>query len=141
MHHVDAPAAAISDFKLESSETEARNAHGHWETTDEEVAYKGREKAARIDLGLAILSANALPGECYDLEEIAAFAGCSDTYILEILRGALRKFRKGLEAVGVGELDERVIAVALRQVREERSGAAEGRGPMTDDRGEANHAA
>jgi hypothetical protein len=53
--------------------------------------YYHGEKTLRIDLGLAILSARARPGERYSYEEIAAFCGCSKTLIQIIEARAIRK--------------------------------------------------
>jgi len=53
-------------------------------------------KGERIDLGLAILSAVALPNVRYTQNEIAAWAGCSRGMIYLIERNALKKLRNNL---------------------------------------------
>ena len=66
------------------------------ETIDEAVQRTGPEKSARIDLGVAILHALALPGVCYTQDEIAAFAGCAPGNIYLIEQRALKKLRNRL---------------------------------------------
>ena len=59
-------------------------------------AVERREKTANIDLGLAILSVLANPGEPLTLDDIAAWCGCSRQAIENIERRALKKLRNAL---------------------------------------------
>jgi len=68
----------------------------HRQTIDTSVPRCGTKKASRIDLGIAILSAIALPGICYTQEEISAFAGCARGNIYLIEKRALKKLRNRL---------------------------------------------
>lgn len=52
-----------------------------------------RPASARIDLGLAILSALRTPGEQLTVRDIAAWADCSPSYIHSLEQSALRKLR------------------------------------------------
>lgn len=53
----------------------------------------GKKKSSRIDLGLALLAAIAIPEVGYSQTEIAAWAGCSQQRIKQIEYKALRKLR------------------------------------------------
>ena len=66
------------------------------ETIDRDVQECGPQKSERVDLGIAILQAVAVPGVCYTQEEIAAFAGCARGNIYRIEQVALRKLRNRL---------------------------------------------
>jgi hypothetical protein len=55
-------------------------------------------KTQRIDLGLAILSALARPRATFEQEDIAAFCGCTKSYISHIETRALRRLRKKVAA-------------------------------------------
>jgi len=66
-----------------------------------------------IDLGLAVLSAVAQPGDRLTAQEIAEVCECSHVRIGQIERGALAKLRTALEKRGVD---------ADSVLREERSG-------------------
>lgn len=59
----------------------------------EESPLSRRERAERIRLGLAILSATAIPGTCYTFAEIGAYCDCSEETIRVIYARALRKCR------------------------------------------------
>jgi len=48
----------------------------------------GMSKSERIDLGLALMSAHALPGVAYTCDEIAMWCGCSDAAIHQLLSAA-----------------------------------------------------
>lgn len=61
---------------------------------DRDLPAKGFVKAARIDLGLALLHARRKPGETYTQLEIAQWAGCSPSLIHEITKGALAKIAR-----------------------------------------------
>lgn len=65
-------------------------------TRDGGLPKVGKEKTARVELGLACV---ALPGVCYTYDEIAAWAGCTETAIWHIERSALRKLRLRLRFV------------------------------------------
>jgi hypothetical protein len=69
------------------------------QTIDREVPDSGSQKTERVDLGLAILQAVAIPGVCYTQEEIAAFAGCNRGNIYLIEKRALRKLRNRLQFI------------------------------------------
>jgi hypothetical protein len=58
-------------------------------------------KAARIDLGLALLSVAAIPGEPLTIEDIAAWAGCAPQLIHAIEKRALRKLERQLRKAGL----------------------------------------
>ncbi len=66
------------------------------ETTEREMPLSGAARSRRVDLGLALLSAVALPGVRYTQEEIAAWCGCTHGAIYVIERRALRKLRNRL---------------------------------------------
>lgn len=66
-------------------------------TRDRRVPVCGKAKTNRIDLGLAILSAIALPDVRYTLAEIAAFCGCSSNAIYLIEQRALRKLKRRMQ--------------------------------------------
>lgn len=61
---------------------------------DYEGRGSGRAKSARVDLGLAVMSAMAERGAMFTREEIGAFADCSGEAIRLIERRALRKLRR-----------------------------------------------
>ena len=72
----------------------------------------GPSKDDSIDLGLAILGSLRRSGEVLTHEDIAAWCGCSRTYIQAIERRALAKVRrKLLEAVRGTDLAEEVEAL------------------------------
>ncbi len=60
----------------------------------------------RIELGLAVMGAVALPGQRYSCDEIAAFCECDEETIRNIEKKALAKMGKLLkrESVGVENL-------------------------------------
>ncbi len=64
-----------------------------------------------IDLGLAILSATTQPGERRSVREIAAYCGCTSTYIFQIEQRALRKLRNtpALGEIGVAVLGRNLV--------------------------------
>jgi hypothetical protein len=66
-------------------------------TKDLSVPRTGREKTARVDLGIALLHRVAVPGVQYTTDEIAAWAGCTNGMITLIERKALKKVRKKLD--------------------------------------------
>ncbi len=72
----------------------AQRRQARLDTQDPDVPKTGAEKRARMDLGLALLSRVALPGVRYTIEEIAAWAGCTDGAIYLIEQTALKKLRK-----------------------------------------------
>ena len=74
----------------------ARSARIRRETQDLSVPSSGAEKTARIDLGLALLSAVAEPGVSYTYDEIAAWCGCTNSAIYLIEQRALKKIRNAL---------------------------------------------
>ena len=53
-------------------------------------------KAQRIDLGLALLSFYAEPGEQYGYDEIAEWCDCTPEFIRQIEQRALKKLRVAL---------------------------------------------
>jgi hypothetical protein len=55
-----------------------------------------REKPARIDLGLAVLSALSVPGERKLYHEIAAWCDCTEVFIRHIELCALNKLKRKL---------------------------------------------
>lgn len=63
-------------------------------TIGRDVVNCGPGKTERMDLGLAILSCVGKPGVSYTYDEIAAWAGCSNSAIYRIEREALKKLRK-----------------------------------------------
>lgn len=63
-----------------------------------------KERRARTDLGLALLSLVAIPGEPLDTYDIAVWAGCSHQNITRIEQKALRKIRKILDPATFAEL-------------------------------------
>ncbi len=67
---------------------------GFRDTTDHSVPGRGKEKAARISLGLDLLARRLRFGQTLTHQEIAAWAGCSDGYIVMLEQSALRKLRK-----------------------------------------------
>lgn len=56
----------------------------------------GRPRIDRTSLGIALLHRIALPEICYTQEEIAAWAGCTDSAIAMIEFRALKKLRRAL---------------------------------------------
>jgi hypothetical protein len=54
---------------------------------------RGRARSEAVDLGLALLSIAAKPGQPLPYEDIAAWCGCSEQAITQIARRALRKLR------------------------------------------------
>lgn len=72
------------------------------------------ERSLRIDLGLAVLSAVAVPGVRYTLEEIAAFADCTKHNIFRIQTAALRKLRKRLREGGDPVLEQLLAQITGR---------------------------
>lgn len=66
------------------------------ETRDSSVPSHGRAKTERVDLGLALLSAVAVPGVSYTYDEIAVWCGCTETNIFSIEQRALKKLRNAL---------------------------------------------
>lgn len=66
------------------------------DTVDHDVPLQGPAKRNRIDLGLALLSCAAKPGVRYSHEEIAAWAGCTDSLIIATEQRAMRKLRNRL---------------------------------------------
>lgn len=66
-------------------------------TRDESVPKDGSlAKRDRTNLGLELLCYHALPGVRYSRDEIAIWAGCTDTAILAIEVKALKKLRHRL---------------------------------------------
>jgi hypothetical protein len=63
---------------------------------DKRAPLRGREKAARIDLGLDLLLARTVPGERWNATEIAAWCDCDDALIHTLELRALRKLREAL---------------------------------------------
>jgi hypothetical protein len=63
---------------------------------DEQVPVCGRRKTDRLNLGLALLSYHALPGQSYSNGEIAIWCGCTESAIHAIERRALKKLRVAL---------------------------------------------
>lgn len=59
------------------------------------------EKSERIDLGLAVLSTVAKPGEPLTWEDVAAWCDCHPEAIRQIERRALQKVRRRLQRLGV----------------------------------------
>lgn len=55
-----------------------------------------RAQQERVDLGLAILSVLAIPGEPLTMDDIAAWCDCSRQAIEQIERKALKKIRNAL---------------------------------------------
>lgn len=84
------------------------------DSVDHSAPASGSAKSERIDLGLALLSYHAEPGVCYSHQEIAVWAGCTNTAIRSIEERALKKLR----ARGDGELEEIIAGM-----RSERSAA------------------
>ena len=80
-------------------------------------AFSTKEKASRIDLGLAISRLTMEPGECRTLAEIAAYCGCSRQGIQYIEQKAILKVRKRLrDLLGIDFKDHRNDFIkALRQ--------------------------
>ena len=66
------------------------------ETIDGSVPVQGPAKSSRVDLGIAILQAVAVPGVRYTHDEISAFAGCTRSAIQQIEARALHKLRRRL---------------------------------------------
>lgn len=54
----------------------------------------GRKPAAKIDLGLALLSVRREPGERFSHREIAAWCDCTEVRVRQIERKALMKLRR-----------------------------------------------
>jgi hypothetical protein len=64
-------------------------------TVDRAVSRCGRDKSERIDLGLSLLHAVRVPGISYTRDEIAAWAGSTDSLIFQIEARAKQKlFRR-----------------------------------------------
>jgi hypothetical protein len=61
---------------------------------EESLPRNSGKKTKRIELGLAILSAKAVPGVTYEPEEIACFCDCTPVLIANIEARALRKMRQ-----------------------------------------------
>jgi hypothetical protein len=83
------PDAKLSESGLNSRRR--RDALRDWE-----VPANGPEKTARINLGLAIFQAHALPGVRYTHDEIGAWAGVSGAMIYLIEQQAMKKLRTRL---------------------------------------------
>jgi hypothetical protein len=66
-------------------------------TRDFDIERQGPEKSRRIDLGITLLQRVAIPGVRYTEDEIAAWAGCTNSAIRLICEKALKKVRKRLE--------------------------------------------
>jgi len=75
------------------------------EMVDRDVQQTGPEKTRRMDLGIAALHAAALPGACFSYDDIARWAGCTESAIWLIERRAMRKVRAALAMRGY-RLDE-----------------------------------
>ena len=71
-------------------------------TRDAGVPKTGKHKSARVELGLTLLSRIAVPGVCYTYDEIAAWAGCTETAVWNIERRALLKLRNRLRFMDPG---------------------------------------
>ncbi len=67
----------------------------HLETKDSTPPNPG-EKSRHLDLGLAVLSATAMPGATFTAMEIAEWCDCSGPTIAYIEARALRKLREGV---------------------------------------------
>jgi hypothetical protein len=78
---------------MSTSERQREQRH---EIRDWSVGANGPEKSARIDLGIALLHAVAVPGVQYTQVEIAAWAGCTHAAIRLIEKRALWKLRQRL---------------------------------------------
>jgi hypothetical protein len=68
-------------------------------TCDPECLGQGKARTQRMDLGLAVLSCLAVPGQCYSIDEIAAFAGVPFDVIYMYERKALKKLRTRLHVM------------------------------------------
>ena len=80
------------------------------DTRDDGGQQNGREKSARIDLGLELLALARKPGTTFTRYDIAAWCGCTDAYIYRIEErmkvrlanrlkfGAMKKFGKEIAA-------------------------------------------
>jgi hypothetical protein len=58
-------------------------------------------KSKRIDLGLDLLALHAKPGQRITVDEIAAWADCSPTYIKQVEKTALEKLKRELGKQGI----------------------------------------
>lgn len=94
---------------------------------DHEVAMQGGEKSTRINLGLELLQGIAMPGVRYSYDEIAAWAGCTDSAIVLIEQTALKKLRRNFRC----HKDER-LAQLIAQIFEERRPAQKTNGEDFD---------
>lgn len=66
-------------------------------TADPDFLKRGKKRQGRMDLGLALLSLHALPGQEYTIEEIAAWAGVPTSTIFMYQQRALEKLRRRLK--------------------------------------------
>lgn len=55
------------------------------------------ERETRVSLGIALLHARAIPGVCYNQDEIAEWAGCTYQAICQIEDKAIRKLRRRIK--------------------------------------------
>lgn len=68
---------------------------GFRDTVDWELG--GLDKTQRIDIGLAVAHAIRKAGSKWTYQEIAAFCGCTDGFIYQVEKKALRKLRRHAE--------------------------------------------
>lgn len=71
------------------------------DTVDRTVNEQGLPKRHRLDLGLALLAAVALPKAEFTQREISAWCGCTQQAIALIEREAIRKLRARLKKLGI----------------------------------------
>jgi hypothetical protein len=72
-----------------------KSRQGFRDTVEYDLPMAGGEKTKRIDLGLDLLAARMSYGQTCTYQEIAAWCGCTDGFIYQVEKRALRKVRKG----------------------------------------------